>query len=266
LLRILALVKYSLDASEIRVDSSTHQLRMAGVPERFGDVDKRVVEAAVRLKEAMGGTVQLLCLGPPAAKRVFREVLAMGADEAILVEDPFGGRADAAVAVRVLEAAIRACGPFDVILCGFASDDGYTYQTGPRLAERLGVPLVSYARELRLSDGALNADRDLGDRLQTVSVPLPVIASIAEEAFTPRRVTLLEAMKAQKKPMVVWQVHEELGLSREELELLSGYVLVSETGVVVPRKQRILKGSDLAELADQFIDALLEENVVKEGV
>ena len=102
---------------------------------------------------------------------------------------------------RVLEAAVRADGPWDLVVCGFASDDGYTWQVGPRLAERLDLPLVSYARDVRVIDGGLEVDQDYGDRVRTVRIPLPAMLAVAEESFAPRPITLLEAMKAQKRPV-----------------------------------------------------------------
>jgi electron transfer flavoprotein beta subunit len=265
-LKILVLVKYSLDVAEIRVDPATCALRMTGVPARFGDVDKGSVEVAVRLKEAHDATVEILCLGPAAARSAAKDLLAMGADEATVIEDPFEGASDAAVAVRILEAAIRKRGPFDLIICGFASDDGYTYQVGPRLAERLGLPLISYASSMDVDGRSLTADRDLEEGTQTVSVPLPVIVSVAEEAFVPRRVTLLQAMKAQKKPTNAWSIEQDLGLSPEALGEFAGFADVSEIGIVVDRKQQIMKGEDVGELADRFIDALEAEGIlVTEG-
>ena len=242
-MNILVLIKYSLDVAEIKVDAATHELRMAGVPEKIGNIDKNAVEAAVRLKETAGGTVQALCLGPIAARDAFKDVLAMGVDEVTLIEDAFGGQADAAVIASILEAVILKRGPFDVIMCGFASDDGYTYQVGPRLAERLNLPLISYTRSISVADGTLKADRDLEDRLQTVTVALPALISIAEEAFPPRRTTLMDALKAKKKPVNVWHIDAELSLDRAALEAGSRVAAVAQTGVVVQRKQNSAEGS-----------------------
>ncbi len=264
-MKILTLIKYSLDVAEIKVDPDSKELRLTGVPERMGNIDKNVVEAAVQLKAATGASLQALCLGPQAARESFKDVLAMGLDEVFLVEDPFAGAADGRVAVRLLEAAIRKLGPFDLILCGFASDDGYTYQVPPRLAERLGLPLVSYARKLSLNGNQLQADRDLEGDLQTVAVMLPALVSIAEEAFQPRRTTLMDAIKAKKKPVNVWQAEGNLGLSKAALEGETSLASASQVGVIVHRKQNILKGKPAAEMADQLIDALLRESVVKGG-
>jgi electron transfer flavoprotein beta subunit len=261
--KILVLIKYSLDTGEIKVDPGTRELRLAGVPEKIGNIDKNVVEAAVRLKESAGGTVQAVTFGPPAAKDGFKDILAMGVDEAFLVEDPFAGSADGRIVVRILEKVVGKLGPFDLILCGFASDDGYTYQVAPRLAERLNLPMVSYARQLSLNGAQLQADRDLENDLQTVVASLPALVSIAEEAFRPRRTTLMDAIKAKKKPVNIWQVEGDLGISKAELEQYSCFASSSQIGVIVQRKQTIFKGKPAAEMADQLIDALLQENVVK---
>ncbi|HEY3313585.1 MAG TPA: electron transfer flavoprotein subunit beta/FixA family protein [Anaerolineales bacterium] len=264
-MKILALIKYSLDVSEIKVDAATRELRMAGVPSKIGNIDKNVVEVAVRLKESSGGTVQGLCFGPAAARDSFKDVLAMGLDEVFLVEDPFANGADSSIVVRILDAAIRKLGPFDLIITGFASDDGFSYQVAPRLAERLDLPLVSYVRQLTLGDGKLQADRDLEDGLQTVSASLPALVSVAEEAFPPRRTTLMDAIKAKKKPVNTWQVQADLGLAPAELEGLSGFASTSEMGVVVHRHQNIFKDKTPVEMADLLIDALIKENVMTGG-
>lgn len=262
-MKILTLIKYSLDISEIKVEPTTKELRMAGVPAKIGDIDKNVVEAAVQLKEVSGASLQALSFGPATARESFKDVLAMGIDEVCLIEDPFTGAADGTLVVRVLETAIRKMGPFDLIMCGFASDDGYTYQVGPRLAERLDLPLISYACQLSLSGGKLQADRDLEDSLQTVEVSLPALVSIAEEAFPPRRTTLMDAISAKQKPVNVWQVETDMGLSPVELQDMSSIVSTSQVGVVIQRKQTIFKDKPTVELADQLIDALLQENILK---
>ncbi len=264
-MRILALIKYSLDVAEIKVEPATRQLRAESAPAKVGNIDKNAVELAVRLKTGAEDVAQGLCLGPAAARESFREVLAMGLDEVFLVEDPFAGQADAAAAVQILEAAIRKLGAFDLILCGFGSDDGYTSQVGPRLAERLDLPLVAYAREIRIEEGKLIVERDLDEKLQVVATPLPALVSVAEEAFPPRRTTLMDALKAKKKPVSLWSVDEQLGILAGEMEQFSELETVTQEGIVVQRKQQTLRGTDLAEVADRLIDALLDENVLKEG-
>lgn len=264
-MKILVLVKVSLDVAEIKVDAATEALRLEGVPEKVGNIDKNAVEAGVRLKEAAGGTLTAVCLAPASAKDSFKDILAMGADEVILIEDPFAGKAQAGAAVSILEAAVRKLGPFDLLLAGFASDDGYTYQVAPRLAERLGLPLVSYARQVSLEGNTLKAERDLDETIQSVQVSLPAVVSVAEEAFPPRRTTLMDALKAKKKPVTLWTASESLGLSPDGLTQGSRLASSSQKGIVVHRKQQVFKGKGAAEMADALIDALVQDGVLKGG-
>ena len=262
-MKILTLLKYSLDVAEVKVDPSTHEIRLAGVPLKIGNIDKNVVEAAVRLKEAGGGEVLGLTCAPAPARESFRDVLAMGLDEVTLIEEPSNVQLDASAVVTILEAAIRKLAPYDLILCGFASDDGYSYQVGPRLAERLELPLASYARLLAIEDGYLVADRDLDDCIETLRVPLPTVVSIAEEAFPPRRTTLMDALKAKKKPVNIWTITGALGLSAGDLSAQAAAETIAEKGIVVKRKQQIFKDQDIVHLADALIDALLADGVLK---
>ncbi len=264
-MKILVLLKYSLDVSEIKVDPDSHQLRLSGVPEKIGNIDKNAVEAAVRVKEANGGTLMGLCFAPAIARDSFRDILAMGIDEVTLVEDLSNGQLDASSVLTVLKAAINKLGPFDLILAGFASDDGYTYQVAPRLSERLCLPLVSYARKLSIEDGKLTADRDLDTQIQVVSVPLPALVSVAEESFPPRRTTLMDAIKAKKKPVSIWSLQEHLGISDEDTRQACQLEIVSQEGVVVERKQQLIRGQDLSATADLLIDALIQDHVLKGG-
>jgi electron transfer flavoprotein beta subunit len=261
--RILTLLKYSLDVAEIKVDPASYEIKLAGVPLKIGNIDKNVVEAAAQLKEAFGGELLGLSYAPASARESYRDVLAMGIDEVTLVEEVPGAQIGAASVVKILEAAIRKMGQFDLVMCGFASDDGYSYQVGPRLAYRLGLPLLSYVRKIKLEDGSLIADRDLDDSVETIRLSPPAVVSVAEEAFPPRRTTLMDALKAKKKPVHVWKVADDLGLSIDELCSNSEAEIISQKGIVVKRKQNILKGEDMSSLADSFLDALVEEGILK---
>ena len=264
-MKILALLKYSRDVAEIKVNPETSELQLSNVPQKIGDIDKNVVEAAVQLVEKYDGTVEALTLGPEAAQDGFRDVLAMGVSEVFLLQDSYGGDADAAMVVGILEAAIRKNGPYDLIMCGFASDDGYTFQVPPRLAERLDLPLVSFVRSISLVENEIQATRALDDTDQVVSVPLPAVISIDEEAFPPRRTTLMDAMKAKQKPVHVWDLAADLGLAETELTALRIGEQTEQVGIVVHRKEQLLAGEGMEDLADRLIDVLIEEEILKEG-
>lgn len=264
-MKIVACIKYSLDASEVKVDPASRELKLAGVPYKVGVIDRHVLETAVRLKEAYGGSVHAVSVGPARARESFREALAMGLEDVTLIEQPLADRVAPEVTAAILAAAIRKLGDVDVVVCGEVSDDGFTYQVPPRLAEALQLPQLSFVRTVAVEDGRLVADRDLEESVQTVSAPLPVLISVMEETNTPRRPTLLEAMKAKKKPVHVWDTAVDLGLSPAELQQQAALETVRAEGVVVHRKQQVLKGDDLTALSHDLLDLLLADHVLEGG-
>ncbi|KAA3665028.1 MAG: electron transfer flavoprotein beta subunit/FixA family protein [Chloroflexi bacterium] len=264
-MKIVACIKYSLDASEVKVDPASKALKMAGVPFKVGNIDKNVLETAVQLKEAHGGTVHAITVGPTKAKESFREALAMGVEDVTLIENPVEGHVAPAVTAAILAETIKKMGDVDVVVCGEVSDDGFTYQVPPRLAEALNMPQISFVRTVAVEDGKVVADRDLEDSVQTVSASLPSLLSVMEETNTPRRPTLLQAMKAKKKPVHIWNVEADLGMSTDELLPKAALEKVQSEGVVVHRKQQVLQGNDLAALSNELVDLLVADHVIEGG-
>ena len=264
-MKIVACIKYSLDVSEVKVDPVSKELKMAGVPYKVGHIDKNILETAVRLQEAYGGEVHAITVGPIKAKESFREALAMGLEDVVLIENPLEGEIAPGVTATILAEAIKKLGNVDIVVCGEVSDDGFTYQVPPRLAEALSMPQISFARAVAVEGGMIVADRDLEDSMQTVSAPLPALISVMEEINTPRRPTLLEAMKAKKKPVHIWNVEADLGLSTTGLRSKAALEKVKSEGVVVHRKQRVLRGDDLAALSNELVDVLLADHIIEGG-
>ena len=264
-MKIVACIKNSLDVSEIKVDPASKQLSLAGVPKKVGNIDKNILEAAISLQEAYGGSVHAVSFGPAVSKDVFREALAMGLDDVTMIEDPFDGQGDPSITAKVLEAAIKKMGEVDLVICGEVSDDGFTYQVPPRLAERLHLPQISFARQINMDGDQVIVDRDLDDGVQTVSSLLPALISVTEETNTPRRPTLMDAVKAKKKPVYEWQIDQDLGLSKDELGQGATWEKIETQGVVIKRKQQVLAEQDMNALADQLIDLLLQEEVIEGG-
>lgn len=264
-MKIVACIKYSLDVSEVKVDPATKQLRLTGVPLRVGNIDRNVLEAAVNLAEKYGGTVHGLTLAPATARESFREAIAMGLEDLTIVDSASLPATDPAVTAAVLAAAIEKIGDVSLVICGETSDDGVSYQVPPRLAERLRRPLLGYARNIEFSDGLLRADRDLDTGMQRVQTPLPAVMTVTQETNTPRRPTLMDAVKAKKKPVNIWQPATDLDLTNGSIEARVSVHRIDQAGIVVQRKQKMLADGDMTTVANQLIDALVAEQLVKEG-
>lgn len=263
--KIVACIKYSLDVSEVKVDPATKEVRLSGVPQRVGNIDKNVLEAAVAFVEKHGGTVHGLTVAPASARESFRESLAMGLEDLTIVDSSSLPAGDPAVTAAVLSAAIEKIGDVSLVICGETSDDGVSYQVPPRVAERLGWPLLGFARNIEFANGLLTANRDLDSGMQRVQTPLPVVMTVTQETNTPRRPTLMDAVKAKKKPLNIWQPSEDLGLSEQAIGSRVKVQRVNQEGIVVKRKQHMFSNGDVKATANQLIDVLIADHVLKEG-
>ncbi len=259
-MRIIVCAKFALDVAEIRIDASGKP-QLEGVHRKISDVDKNAMEAAVDLKEKQGGDVKALCFGPAFAREGLKELLSMGADEAYLVENPSGSILDTTATVEALAAAIHKMGEGDLILCGEATIDGYTGQVGPRLAARLGIPQITYARNLEVEGNSVIAHRDLEEAYEIVRALFPVLVSVTHEINIPRIPGLAAILKASKKPLTTWKL-EDIGFSIEKLEHVSTLRTFDLKGFAADRKRIVIKDKPVDEAVWELISCLLREKVI----
>jgi len=262
MLKIVVCMKQALDVAEIKIDSATRRPITAGVPRKISDFDKNALEEAIRLKERMGAEVLVVTVGPEEARMALREALAMGADRVYLLSDPAFEGSDTSAISYILAEAIRKLGRFDMILCGEASIDSFSAQVGPRLAERLNVPQITYVRKLSLDGDTVVAERSLEDRYETVKAKTPMLITVTGEVNEPRIPSLMAIMKASKKEITVWNA-EDLKVPKERVGEAGSAVRVIE--VVAPkveRKRIVIKAETVEEIAETLVKALTKEGVI----
>lgn len=260
--RIVVLVKDIPDINEIKIEPSTRRPMVEASKRRLNDLDKRALEAAIRIKEAAGMEVVTVSMGDDRTKTSILEALAMGADAAYIVNDPALKGLDANATSRILKSAIRKAGDFDVVIAGELSLDGMGSQVGPRVAELLDVPQVTYAKELKFEAGKYRAIRDLEDVDEIVEADPPFLATVVREINEPRIPSLLNIMKAKKKPLTEWNI-EALGLKADEIR---GSVRVDVSDVKVPevkRKRVRIKAEKVEEEVAKLISALDVDGVLE---
>lgn len=260
--RIVVLVKDIPDLNDIRIDPSTRSPIVEGAKRRLNDLDKRALEAAIRVKEASGMEVVTVSMGDERTKTCALEALAMGADAAYVVTDLALKGLDAYATSRVLEAAIRKAGAFDVIVSGELSLDGMGSQVGPRVAELLGVPQVTYAKELKYESGKYRAIRDLEDVDEVVEVEPPFLATVVREINEPRIPSLMNIMKAKRKPITEWNA-ESLGLKADELRASVRVEVSDVKAPEVKRKRIMIKAEKVEETVAKLVDALTAEGALE---
>jgi electron transfer flavoprotein beta subunit len=258
----VVLLKDIVDLNELRVDPTTREPRVKDVKRRISDLDKRALEAAIRLKETIGGEVVSLSVGGSKTKTAMLEALAMGADASYILNDEALAGIDALATSKVLKAALKKLGAFDLLLCGEMTLDSMSAQVGPRLAELLDLPQVTYVKHLEFVDGKLRAERDLEDVDEIVEVALPAVVSVVREINEPRIPSLMNIMKAKRKPTEEWD-SVALGLSVEDVRAGSSVKVVHVEAPLVERKRVIIEADTVDEAATKLAELIIAERVLK---
>ena len=168
--------------------------------------DLNAVEAALKLKDETGCKVIVVTMGPPPAEGMLREILARGADEAVLVSGREFGGSDTYATSQILAAAINRIGieKEDIVMCGRQAIDGDTAQVGPQIAEKLNLPQVTYAADIKLEGDVVTVKRMLEDGYMTIKVQTPCLLTCIKELNEPRYMSVGGVFEAYSKPMSVF--------------------------------------------------------------
>jgi len=253
-MNIIVCAKQVVDASEMKIDPSTKKPILQGAPQKISDIDKNAMEEAIKIKDKHGGKLTVLTVGPADAKERIKELLAMGADEGVLVSHP--EKYDYHVISTLLAEAIKKIGQYDIVICGEASTDMFSGQIGPRLAGLLRIPQITYAQSLTAEKDKVTADRNMGDKAVTTESTYPVIITVTKEINEPRLPSLMQILAAANKPINEWKAESlKSGLSPmvETIEL---------KGVPMERKN-IVYQDDIDESVSKLVDSLAKEGVLR---
>ncbi len=168
------------------------------LPAVFNPEDLNALELALEIKDKFGGKVTVVTMGLPAATEVLRQAIYRGADEAILVTDRRAGASDTLATSYILSCAVKQLN-YDIVLCGRQAIDGDTAQVGPQLAEKLGIPQITYVEKLLgIENKTITTKRNLGNGWQEVKCKLPVLLTVVDEANEPRIIAAKRLMKYKK--------------------------------------------------------------------
>lgn len=181
----------------------------SALPTVFNPEDKYALEAALQIKDRLGGTVTAITMGPPQACDVLRDCLYLGADRVILLTDRRAAASDTLATSYILSCAVRKLGKVDMVLCGRQAIDGDTAQVGPQCAEKLGLPQVTYLEEIvDVSPKSITARRNLGNGYEVVECRLPALVTVMD--------TFAEPRPRSAKAIMKWkQIRAQVELQRD---------------------------------------------------
>ena len=185
-----------------------HQIDPAGVDFVLNPYDEYAVEQALQVKEASEGAVTAYCFGSSDTQKELRTVLAMGADEANLLQNENAPHADGATTAKVLADAVRE-GGFDLLFFGKQAVDRDQHGVGPAVATLLGIPCITEVVNFELQGDKVVCEREVEGGRETIEAPLPCAVTCMKGLNEPRFATLKGIMAAKRKPLNVIEVAPE---------------------------------------------------------
>jgi len=264
-LNAIALVKHVPDTAQLSSAMDGLKLLAEG-PRIINPWDEYAVEECLKLKEAHGGQVTLLSLGPAQAAEALKQGLAMGADQAVLLSDPAFEGGDSLATARVLAAAVNKLGDWDIVIAGRSSLDGETAQTAIQVAALLNVPQLTYVARIRAIDfdaRTITVERLLEGGREVLTGKLPCVVSVVKEINEPRYPSFIGIRKAAKATIPTWSA-AGLGLEPEAVGAAGSGVHWPEISLSPAREGdcEIISGDSPAAIAAALVDKLMAEKII----
>jgi electron transfer flavoprotein beta subunit len=192
--------------ASFKVDAASNKvIPPQGVPPVISPFDEQATEAALRIKDAQGGKITVMSLGTNLLRDVVKKPLSMGADELVLLEDEAFAESDSWSTAYALAMAIKKIGEYDIIFCGRQAADWDGGQVGSGIAEILGLPSVTVAKKIDISDGKATVERVTADGYEVVEVSLPAVITVSNELGEARYATIKGIMAAKRKEPIIWK-------------------------------------------------------------
>ena len=208
-MNIVVLVKQVPDTySERKLSQADHTLDRESADAVLDEINERAVEEALQIKEAQGGEVTVLCMGPDRATDAIRKALSMGADAAVHVSDEALHGTDALGTARVLAAAIGTVESVDLVIAGNEATDGRSGAVPAMVAELLGWPQLTYARKVEVDGSTVRVERETDAGIASLEASAPAVVSVTEKINEPRYPSFKGIMAAKKKPVTTLSLAE----------------------------------------------------------
>ena len=256
-MKIIACIKQVPD-SEAKVTASGGQISWGEAPLVINPFDEYAVEGALLQKEAKGGTVTALCIGPESGKEALKHALAMGADDAILISDTALNTLDTQGAARVLAAAINKIGGVDMVMFGRQTLDDGSGLTAAQTARVLGWPMLGLVGHIQVEGGDITVSRVIEEGRQTVKARLPAVLSVVQSIGEPRYPSFMGIRKASKAQIPIW--------SLADMGTATPTAMVTRTELITPPSHEvvceIIKGDSPQAIAETLADKILAEKVL----
>lgn len=262
-MKILVCVKQVPNTNEVKINPKTGTLIRDGVESILNPDDDNALEAALQLKDANEDTtVTVISMGPPQAKEVLVECMAKGADDSVLLSSRAFGGADTWATSNTIAGAIKRIADYDIIFAGRQAIDGDTAQVGPQIAEKLGIPQVTYVeRIISCEDNKVTVRRQLEDGYEVIQAPMPCLLTVVKELNTPRYMSVKGIYEAYEKEIAVWN-ENDIPVRSDEIGINSSPTKVFRSFTPDPKGKGIMIEGTPKEAAAKVIGELKKKHVL----
>lgn len=263
-MKFLVCIKQVVDTSKMEVDPVTGRLKRNNANSIMNPVDLNALEAAFSLRDKVGGTVDVITMGPPQAEAVLRNAAAMGADRLYLVTDRAFGGADTLATSYTLAAAIKKTGMPDIIFCGVESIDSNTAQIGPEIAATLGIPDVSAVSSILLEDGdKVTVTRQNGSGAEVLALKLPAVITTTADLNQPRY-SSIKGLIHKDEAEIISVTSADLPVEEHRIGAKGSPTQVKRVRPVVPGKKENLRieNKSAVEMAGELAEAMKKLAVI----
>lgn len=186
-MKIIVCIKQVPDSAKVEVDEENGTLKRMGNSSKINPYDLYALEAALRIREEVGGSVTALTMGPKQAEAMMRDVYMMGVDEAVILSDQKFAGSDVLATSHTLVQGIRVLGGADLIICGKQTTDGDTAQIGPAIAEHMGIPHVAWVKSIdKISKESISVFHQIGNYIQESEMSYPCLVTVEKGIYVPR--------------------------------------------------------------------------------
>ncbi len=269
-MNIIACIKLVPDpetpASAYGIDHEAQRITLPNnLPLVISPFDENAVEAGLQLKEAVGGKLTVISLATkpaPEVIRALRHALAMGADRAILLDDPACEGGDSHSTAYTLAMAIKKLGDYDLILCGRQAADWDAGQVGLGIAVILNLPAATPVRKIEASNGSVRVECITEDGYELLELPLPSVLALSNEANTPRLAPLRGVITAAKQEIPTWTA---IDIDADAAKLGAPGARISIVELAIPTHEGIcefITGDSSEEAAIKLVERLRSEKVI----
>jgi len=259
-MNILCLVKQVPDTTEMKIDKVTGTLIRTGVPSIPNPDDMAGIEEALKLKDKYQAHLTAITMGPPQAEDMLRELLARGVDEVVLLSDMKFAGSDTWATSTTLAAFLKTL-PYDLIIAGRQAIDGDTAQVGPQVAEKLGIPQVTYVEEIMdYTAPVLTVKKAYEDYSEILEVTCPALISTLNTMNTPRSMNVTDVWNAFEKPIRL-VTFADLKLSEKDVGLKGSPTQVKKTFTRTLQANALktnLSAQEAAKLVASYLSAYME--------